>query len=715
MFHSFEHDDERAAIEEYWEAHDMSLLRRVLPSDSVAVKIVHDAGVDGLPFDPIEASDAADAWAFGCLVFQVLTGEELIPTVEESKSQDIHPDHLGFVVTYDADKLDARLQLVKNRRFVRLLKKLLTMNPEDRPPMWTVLRDPCFSGLTLHRRWPQKTDSFDFESVTHLGHCYRESYHGDTAAGEIRQCSYRGDTAAEESRREKRRIAENMAEESRREKRRIAENMAEESRREKRRIAEKMASKRATQLPLRNAMVQVKEFALPVSFIVLPVQIGADAVNKTTIEEYVLKFIFSLGRRFKNAFEDPDAMAVRLKQVIGARPMYFYLIDEATHLPVTERGYPIELTGDTNEYAKCMVFIQDGFHVIKNANNLVRLFQMLGMPSLDNDLVRKVEATIDSMTCTSACLEKSLKTPPNASDLEDKVSRVYEGAFHCLEMLFAKHDVEKSFAGLVRKIDPSTGNAIWTKVEPQDQRVEATIDSMTCTSACLEKSLKTAPNASDLEDKVSRVYEGAFHCPEMLFAKHDVEKSFSGLVRKIDPSTGNAIWTKVEPQDQRVEATIDSMTCTSACLENTKGLDGEDRSGNDDQVRGGEPGVVVTKKDEDPVLKDLVEALVFNMERHVEETGEETREDAARRGGVECRVAGRVHPRADADGNKGGMGDCVPELGDEERDGVVALAPGDGRCGVEPEADAIFLDANHLAAHMRGEETNRIASRGLIF
>ncbi|KAF0707722.1 hypothetical protein As57867_006537, partial [Aphanomyces stellatus] len=63
MFHSFEHDDESAAIEEYWEAHDISLLRRVLPSDSVAVKIVRDAGVDGLPFDPIEASDAADAWA----------------------------------------------------------------------------------------------------------------------------------------------------------------------------------------------------------------------------------------------------------------------------------------------------------------------------------------------------------------------------------------------------------------------------------------------------------------------------------------------------------------------------------------------------------------------------------------------------------------------------------------------------------------------------
>ncbi|KAF0694926.1 Aste57867_14232 [Aphanomyces stellatus] len=158
-------------------------------------------------------------------------------------------------------------------------------------------------------------------------------------------------------------------------------------------------------------------------------------------------------------------MANELKKLAGGRPMYFYLIDEVTQLPVTGTGYPIELVGETSEYAtfasNCMPFIQGGFQLIKKANNVARMFKVLGMPSLDKDLVTKAGETIDSMKCTPAFLESSLKAGTNENDVSEKVVNVYGGALRELKAFFAKHSDER-FAGLEREVDRSTGNVVWT-------------------------------------------------------------------------------------------------------------------------------------------------------------------------------------------------------------------------------------------------------------
>ncbi|KAF0711402.1 hypothetical protein As57867_005277, partial [Aphanomyces stellatus] len=192
-----------------------------------------------------------------------------------------------------------------------------------------------------------------------------------------------------------------------------------------------------------------------------------DDVKKNKDEgDNLLKYLIDTAKTFKNAFENTAVMANELKKLAGGRPMYFYLIDEVTQLPVTGTGYPIELVGETSEYAtfasNCMPFIQGGFQLIKKANNVARMFKVLGMPSLDKDLVTKAGETIDSMKCTPAFLESSLKAGTNENDVSEKVVNVYGGALRELKAFFAKHDSDKRFAGLEREVDRSTGNVVWT-------------------------------------------------------------------------------------------------------------------------------------------------------------------------------------------------------------------------------------------------------------
>ncbi|KAF0708534.1 hypothetical protein As57867_006300, partial [Aphanomyces stellatus] len=355
MFHEFEHEDERAVVEAYWKEHGVPHLCRVRPSHAVAVKSTHDAGADDLPYDAVEAGHAADAWAFGCLMFQVLTGEELIPTVD-GKAQDIHPDHLDFIVTYDAPKLDDRLKLVTNKYAVRLLKKLLAEAPEDRPTMTTVIKEQYFTNLVS-----QKSLFLGFDKL------------------QIDQLQVQ----------EKLEAVNKLAEEN--------------NRKLKEQTAALIKVIEKTKKTLLQAALQVNEVTVPTSFIVLPEEILAnDDVKKNKDEgDNLLKYLIDTAKTFKNAFENTAVMANELKKLAGGRPMYFYLIDEVTQLPVTGTGYPIELVGETSEYAtfasNCMPFIQGGFQLIKKANNVARMFKVLGMPSLDKDLVTKAGETIDSM------------------------------------------------------------------------------------------------------------------------------------------------------------------------------------------------------------------------------------------------------------------------------------------------------------------------------
>ncbi|KAF0712601.1 hypothetical protein As57867_004757, partial [Aphanomyces stellatus] len=363
MFHSFDDENERAAVDAYWVEHGVPHLRGVRPSDSVAVKAVMPDGTESddalLPYGPkkIRAGYAADAWAFGCLMFQVLTGKELIPTVDDNKNgQDIHPDGLDFIVTYNSDKLDDRLQLVQNRYAVRLLKKLLAKDPQDRPPMQSVMREQYFTNMMRQSSIVAK--------ITKIKSSQRDVIDKVDAVAEL---------AKENNRKLKEQTAALI------------------------KVIEK------TKKTLLQAALHVNEVTVPTSFIVLPEEIHAnDDVKKNKDKgDNLLKYLIDTAKTFKNAFDNTAVMANELKKLAGGRPMYFYLIDEVTQLPVTGTGYPIELVGETSEYAtfasNCMPFIQGGFQLIKKANNVARMFKVLGMPSLDKDLVTKAGETIDSM------------------------------------------------------------------------------------------------------------------------------------------------------------------------------------------------------------------------------------------------------------------------------------------------------------------------------
>ncbi|KAF0689448.1 Aste57867_19109 [Aphanomyces stellatus] len=434
MFHRLEDDDDaKQELEHYWREHGQDHLCRIRPHAQFAIKsFCPKMGHEDLPIETLSTDmHKVDAWAFGCLMFQVLTGEELIPTHGEHHNQDIHPDGLDFIIDYNPNKLDDRLDVVSDRYARQLLKKLLAEDPQLRPSMKAVLVDQYFLNFTTQASM-------------------------DDMIGEVQKAQ--DDTVQKLDL--------------------IRIQAKENNRKLKEQTAALIKVIEETKKTLLQAALQVNEVTVPTSFIVLPEEIHAnDDVKKNKDEgDNLLKYLIDTAKTFKNAFENTAVMANELKKLVGARPMYFYLIDEVTQLPVTGTGYPIELVGETSEYAtfasNCMPFIQGGFQLIKKANNVARMFMVLGMPSLDKDLVTKAGETIDSMKCTPVFLEGSLKAGTNENDVSEKVVNVYGGALRELKAFFAKHDHDERFCGLERYIDSTNGNVVWT-TRPYVERLKA--------------------------------------------------------------------------------------------------------------------------------------------------------------------------------------------------------------------------------------------------
>lgn len=166
----------------------MSLLRalrdgdwRALDAEDSAVNAAYDAGsneaglvddarVEGttlyLPPEVVRGSAptlAADAWALGCLVSQLLSGKPPI-WVESGHEEDLRSRIVSFSPSDVTSGLETLSEAAQN-----LASKLLNADPEARLPVAAAASDPFFEGLdvfTLYRR-PRGPDvpSFDKAAV----------------------------------------------------------------------------------------------------------------------------------------------------------------------------------------------------------------------------------------------------------------------------------------------------------------------------------------------------------------------------------------------------------------------------------------------------------------------------------------------------------------------------------------------------------------------
>ncbi|KAF0703448.1 hypothetical protein AaE_015369 [Aphanomyces astaci] len=83
-------------------------------------------------------------WALGCMLFQLLSGEELVPT---DVNQDVTADYIDAAATWTDAKLHMRIHSqVPNEFAQNLLKKLLLVDPTARMSAADVLAHPFLTG-----------------------------------------------------------------------------------------------------------------------------------------------------------------------------------------------------------------------------------------------------------------------------------------------------------------------------------------------------------------------------------------------------------------------------------------------------------------------------------------------------------------------------------------------------------------------------------------
>ncbi|KAF0716669.1 hypothetical protein As57867_002715, partial [Aphanomyces stellatus] len=109
MFHNLEAADDVEKYNTYWgrEDHEISKLKKTQVNSTYVVKAYRDGcDVSTLPYSLVKASTAVDMWSFGCMMFQMLSGEELVPT---DINQNVVLDRMHKAATWTDEKLRQRI------------------------------------------------------------------------------------------------------------------------------------------------------------------------------------------------------------------------------------------------------------------------------------------------------------------------------------------------------------------------------------------------------------------------------------------------------------------------------------------------------------------------------------------------------------------------------------------------------------------------------
>ncbi|ETV96423.1 serine/threonine protein kinase [Aphanomyces invadans] len=147
MFYQLRNDAELAQYAAYWRDQSSSIPDRnaLRPRSNFVVRaFCRSASGHALPYTTVRASTALDAWAFGCMMFDLITGTSLVPS---SRSHDILPTYVATAATWTDEKLRQRVvEAVHDPAAQQLLLQLLVVEPSRRLTMDQVVDHVYFSG-----------------------------------------------------------------------------------------------------------------------------------------------------------------------------------------------------------------------------------------------------------------------------------------------------------------------------------------------------------------------------------------------------------------------------------------------------------------------------------------------------------------------------------------------------------------------------------------
>ncbi|KAF0685554.1 Aste57867_22586 [Aphanomyces stellatus] len=426
MFYNLDTADDMIKYNAYWEhqSHETSKRKKSQVKCTFVVKAFRDGcDVNALPYSLVKATTAVDMWSFGCMVFQMLSGQELVPT---DINQNVVLDSMHKAATWTDEKLGQRIDtFIADEDAQDLIKRLLVVDPTKRWSATAALNHPFFTGI-------KDTSALNFvvdELVQN-----QEKLHS--------------------------RVSSMLENEKLRD---VAQ--------EKLSTEIKMAA-----MSLRNEVIlgllEAIDVSVPTSFVVLPYKSldDVDAAKVITL----FKRLWDTGKQLQTV--KGNGVGAIVSHLSAGDPLYLYLIDEETGKVVVpntnDAVYPIEIsTRDDNSLLLMnLPFIQSTFKILKKVATGGGWLQRLHvLPSstfvkdkkpekANSDWIKEVELAIMDLSEPTASFEVLQDA------LDEPVAFVRGAALRELKHWFAKHDPQHSFAGLKRVIS-NQGRVVWTAEE----------------------------------------------------------------------------------------------------------------------------------------------------------------------------------------------------------------------------------------------------------
>ncbi|KAF0682974.1 Aste57867_24987 [Aphanomyces stellatus] len=437
MFYKLQNDFEVATHKAYWddEAHDAKRWNKLKPKEGYVVCAHRPGHSAALPYTLVEATPAVDMWAFGCLMYRMLCGEELVHT---DINHDVVSHQMKLAATWTDEKLTARIDANIPETWAQsVLKNLLVVDPTQRPSAAEAIKaftdGPDLAPLLAKVEEFKGVSEESIHKVATLARVVKESIH----------LQERNHFLA-------------------------MDNMFQ------------------LQRVVFDGMIDARDIVTPTSFLLSPIKLDTMVQSDSSSYIQLLKTFVSestpickqLTTTYKQVvkagslqdiFPIVQESANSILRRLTNESMYLYLIDEVSGEIVMPRGandvYPIKIQrNDTAFWVAALPFVESG---------LARLQKRLASAESAVDWLRghcvdhssyQMDTTEVQDNSEPPKMGESLTTVPMGTK---KVKFADGYTLRALKNWFEKKDPTQSFGGLKRKITKE-GRVMWTKLDDEE-------------------------------------------------------------------------------------------------------------------------------------------------------------------------------------------------------------------------------------------------------
>ncbi|KAF0697593.1 Aste57867_11731 [Aphanomyces stellatus] len=411
MFESLENDDDIARHKTYWGRDDLFTRKKAPVKSSYVVKAYRDGhDVRDLPYSLVNATTAVDMWSFGCMVFQMLSGQELVPT-------DINQNVLRQRIK----------TFIPSEEAQDLVMRLLVVDPTTRLSATDALNHPYFTGIRDTRAMIAKLE--------------------EMKQTQAKICSQVAEVAESEMLRG--RLLEKSSE--------TLETATLELERD-----------------VASVLLEANDVVVPTSFVVLPCKtLTGDSVDATKVTSF-MAHLWNTGKMLQAAKGSSVSALVSKLTADGPLYLYLIDEGTGAVVITEEMDsvYPIEIPiRDDNSFLLMnLPFIQSTFKSLKKGSAAVGGLRRLNLlpsskPPKDkkepeqtkHDWTKEIERAIADLPEPTV----SFQVLQQALDVKESVAFVRGAALREIMRFFNTHDPSHSFAGLKRVIS-NQGCVIWT-------------------------------------------------------------------------------------------------------------------------------------------------------------------------------------------------------------------------------------------------------------